>query len=203
MPRIVPFGVVIATLSVAGATMAQTAPATAASPQAASVPANPAPQAASSPKPPSPAVAVEAPASGSKSETPSAMAGGATEPPPLASQGYTYKAEGRRDPFVTLVKRGSDAAATTAAARTAGLAGLGTGEVTLRGILASQGGYVAMLLGSDEKTYIVRSGDKLSDGTIRTITADAMVILQQINDPLSHQKQREVRKMLRHMDGTN
>ena len=60
--------------------------------------------------------------------------------------------------------------ATTAAARAAGLAGLGTGEVTLRGILASQGGYVAMLLGSDEKTYIVRTGDKLSDGTIRTIT---------------------------------
>ncbi len=57
-----------------------------------------------------------------------------------------------------------------------------------------------MLLGSDEKTYIVRTGDKLSDGTIRTITggrdgdsaADATI-------PLSQQKQREVRKMLRHM----
>ena len=60
-----------------------------------------------------------------------------------------------------------------------------------------------MLLGSDEKTYIVRTGDRLSDGTIRTITADAMVILQQVNDPLSQQKQREVRKMLRHIDGTN
>ena len=115
----------------------------------------------------------------------------------LAPHGYTYTAEGRRDPFVTLLRRGSEVASTTAAARAAGLAGLGAGEVTLRGILASQGAYVAMLLGADEKTYIVRTGDRLADGTIRTITADAMVIDQQVNDPLSTQKRREVRKMLR------
>jgi Tfp pilus assembly protein PilP len=121
----------------------------------------------------------------------------------LAPHGYTYSAQGRRDPFVTLVKRGSDAGATTAAARAAGLAGLNTGEVSLRGTLASQGGYVAMLLGSDEKTYIVREGDRLADGTIRTITGDMMVILQQVKDPLSLQKQREVRKLLRHIEGTN
>jgi Tfp pilus assembly protein PilP len=120
-----------------------------------------------------------------------------------AAQGYTNTAEGRRDPFVTLVKRGSDAAATTVAARAAGLAGLNTGEVRLRGILASQGEHVAMLLGSDDKTYIVRSGDKLADGTINAITADSMVILQQVHDPLSSRTQREVRKMLRQIDGTN
>ncbi len=48
--------------------------------------------------------------------------------------------------------------------------------------------------GVDNKTYIVRAGDKLSDGTVRSITADAMVILQQVNDPLSLEKEREVRK---------
>ena len=118
-------------------------------------------------------------------------------------QGFTYKAEGRRDPFVTLIKRGSDVAGTTAAARAAGLAGLNTSEVTLRGILASQGTYVAMLHGSDEKTYIVRTGDKLADGTISSITADAMVIQQRLRDSLGQAKEREVRKLLRHVDGTN
>jgi hypothetical protein len=43
----------------------------------------------------------------------------------------------------------------------------------------------------------VRTGDKLSDGSIRTITADSMVILQQVNDPLSLEKVHEVRKVLR------
>jgi Tfp pilus assembly protein PilP len=117
--------------------------------------------------------------------------------PPAPPQGYTYRAEGRRDPFVTLVKRGSDASSATAAGRAAGLAGLSAGEVSLRGTLASQGGYVAMLLGSDDKTYIVRPGDKLADGTIRTITASELVILQQVKDPLAVQRQREVRKLLR------
>ena len=56
---------------------------------------------------------------------------------------------------------------------------------------------MGILQGVDSKTYIVRSGDKLLDGTVRTITADAMVILQQVNDPLSLEKQREVRKLLR------
>src|SRR5262245_15490179 len=133
-----------------------------------------------------------------------APAGGdAKDASPTPPQGFTYRAEGRRDPFVTLLKRGSDASGTTAAARAAGLAGLNTGEVSLRGILASQGTYVAMLLGSDEKTYIVRKGDKLADGTISSITADAMVILQRSRDALGQAREREVRKLLRHMDGTN
>ena len=161
-----------------------------------------APPQAPPPIPPAPVVAAPTPA-------PAGPAAGATNSTPggtdtaLPPQGYTYKAEGRRDPFVTLVKRGSDASLTTAAARSAGLAGLGTGEVSLRGTMLSQGTYVGMLLGSDERTYIVRPGDKLADGTIRAITADELVILQQVKDPLAVQKQREVRKPLRQMDGLN
>jgi len=120
------------------------------------------------------------------------------------AQGYTYNAEGRRDPFVPPLKgSGKQALTTTTVARAAGLAGLSTADVTLRGVLVSQGAYVAMLHGTDEKTYIVRTGDKLADGTIRTITSEMMLIQQQVNDPLSRQKEREVRKMLRHSDGTN
>jgi Tfp pilus assembly protein PilP len=120
------------------------------------------------------------------------------------AQGYTYKAEGRRDPFVPLLPgAGKPASATTQVARAAGLAGLGAADVTLRGVMVSQGAYVAMLHGNDEKTYIVRTGDKLADGTIRTITSEMVLIQQQINDPLSKVKEREVRKMLHRMDGTN
>ena len=56
---------------------------------------------------------------------------------------------------------------------------------------------MGILRGIDSKNYIVRVGDKLSDGTIRTITKDSLVILQQVNDPLSLEKAREVRKLLR------
>ena len=119
---------------------------------------------------------------------------------PAADTGaFTYDADRRRDPFVSLLRRGTDAAGAVGS-RPAGLMGLSSAEVTLKGILASRGGYVAIVRGADNRTYIVHSGDKLLDGAVRTIAADAMVILQQVNDPLSHQKEREVRKVLRQME---
>jgi Tfp pilus assembly protein PilP len=69
--------------------------------------------------------------------------------------------------------------------------------VTLKGTMASKGAYVAILQGSDARTYVVHQGEKLLDGTVRSITADSLVILQQVNDPLSKETQREVRKVLR------
>jgi Tfp pilus assembly protein PilP len=113
----------------------------------------------------------------------------------VESQGFAYNPEGRRDPFVSLLRRGLDSRNT--GPKMAGLGGLGTSEVSLRGVLTSDGDFVGILQGIDTKNYIVRVGDKLSDGTIRSISKDSMVILQQINDPLSLEKQREVRKLLR------
>jgi Tfp pilus assembly protein PilP len=114
----------------------------------------------------------------------------------LQPHGFTYNPEGRRDPFVSLQRRGSDERANRGS-RPSGLAGISTSEVSLRGTMKSPGGFVGILQGVDNKSYIVRVGDKLFDGSVRSITADAMVILQQVDDPLSLQKEREVRKQLR------
>jgi Tfp pilus assembly protein PilP len=129
--------------------------------------------------------------------------GSATQSPSeaaLESPAYTYDPQGRRDPFISLSRRGTDAERTNAAPRTGGAAGLESAEVVLKGTMESRTGYVALIEGTDKKTYIVKTGDKLLDGTVRTITADTMVILQQVNDPLSLEKQREVRKVLRQPD---
>ena len=115
---------------------------------------------------------------------------------PLQPQGFTYNPNGRRDPFVSLQRRGSDERANRGP-RPSGLAGISTSEVSLRGTMKSPGGFVGILQGVDNKSYIVRVGDKLFDGSVRSITADAVVIHQQVDDPLSLQKEREVRKQLR------
>ena len=115
----------------------------------------------------------------------------------LEPRGFTYNPEGRRDPFVTLQRRGSDERSANRGTRPSGLSGISTSEVSLRGTMKSPGGFVGILQGVDNKSYIVRVGDKLFDGSVRSITADAMVILQQVDDPLSLQKEREVRKQLR------
>src|SRR5688500_8899398 len=110
----------------------------------------------------------------------------ASASPALQAPGFSYTPEGRRDPFVNLLRRGTGVdLAATVGPRPTGLKGLGTGEVTLKGTMASQGAYVAILQGSDARTYVVHAGEKLFDGTVRSITADSLVILQQVNDPLS------------------
>jgi Tfp pilus assembly protein PilP len=147
--------------------------------------------------PAAPAAAPAAPAAGTTPVAPAAEAesandksGSATEP-----QGFSYDPDGRRDPFVSLLRRGLDSRNT--GPKMAGLGGLGTSEVSLRGVLTSEGDFVGILQGVDSKNYIVRVGDKLSDGMIRSISKDSVVIVQQVNDPLSLEKQREVRKLLR------
>jgi type IV pilus assembly protein PilP len=107
---------------------------------------------------------------------------------------YSYDPAGRRDPFVSLLSRGTDAPASK---KSGGLGGLATGEVVLRGVLQSKGNYVALVSGPDGKTYSAHVNDRLLDGVIRSVTAQSIVIMQEVNDPLSLVKQREVRKGLR------
>ncbi len=140
------------------------------------------------------AAAQPAPAAGAPAP---ATPGGASQAA-LESPGYTYDPQGRRDPFVSLLRRGSATDARTD--RPSGITGLEAAEVTLKGTMQSRTGYVALVEAPDKKTYIVKSGDRLADGTVQSITATAMVILQQVHDPLSLEKQREVRKMLRQTD---
>jgi type IV pilus assembly protein PilP len=136
-------------------------------------------------------------------QAPATTAAPASAPAPGAaapaeeSPAYTYDPQGRRDPFISLLRRGVDADRTRVAPRLAGLSGFEVAEVVLKGTMQSPTGYVALVEAADKKTYIVKAGDKLVDGTIRSITADTVVILQDVNDPLSLEKHREVRKMLR------
>lgn len=67
----------------------------------------------------------------------------------------------------------------------------------MKGIVKNQGNYVAIVQSPDNKTYTLRPNDRLFDGTVKTVTADALVLMEEVNDPLSLVKQREVRKPLR------
>ena len=81
-----------------------------------------------------------------------------------------------------------------------GPAGMLIAEISVRGIMQSKGAYVAMVEGPDKKTYVVHAGDRFADGTIKSIMPTGLVIIQEVNDPLSLVKQREVRKLLRSLE---
>lgn len=143
------------------------------------------------------ACAAVVPAQGAPAVQPAAPQPGtppATSPPPPAAEPYTYDPAGRRDPFVSLLSRGIEPAG---GKKLTGLASLSTAEVMVRGVMQSRNSYVALLSGPDGKTYSAHVNDRLLDGVIRSVTPQGIVIMQEVNDPLSLVKQREVRKGLR------
>ena len=114
--------------------------------------------------------------------------------PPRIGSVVGVTAAGRRDPFLAM-DQASDPRAT--GGKTTGLAGLMINEATVKGVVKSRGRMLAMVQAPDNKTYIVRASDRLLDGEVRAVTAEAVVFVQNVNDPLSPVRQREIRKPLR------
>lgn len=117
--------------------------------------------------------------------------------PALEPQGYDYKPAGRRDPFISLVRRTTQATGTSANPRPTGLGGLSIEQIRMTGVVKGRQGFSAIVKGADNRTYYVKAGDELYDGKVRAVTADAMVLIQNVNDPLSDAKTREIKRLLR------
>jgi Tfp pilus assembly protein PilP len=112
---------------------------------------------------------------------------------------YIYQSDGRRDPFTPLTHSGVELKTTK---RGEGAAAFTVDEISVRGVMQTRERLVAMVQGPDNKTYVVHPGDKFADGVIKTVTTQGLVVVQDITDPLSTQKQREVRKLLRSLEET-
>jgi hypothetical protein len=130
-----------------------------------------------------------------------------TQRPPLDVEletgGYSYNSGGRRDPFVSLQR--PVAADRGQKTRPQGMAGFLIQEIALKGIVKTSGsgigvagkaGYIAMFLGADGKSYFVTTGQRLYDGQITGVDATSVTFRQEVTDPLSPVKTREIRKSL-------
>ncbi len=81
---------------------------------------------------------------------------------------YTYQPKSKRDPFISpfdleILKGGKKK-------KVPGIAGMSIDEIVLQGIIKSKKrGYEALVLGSDNKVYWIKPGDKLYDGEVLEI----------------------------------
>jgi hypothetical protein len=144
----------------------------------------------------------ETPAPGAQPADPAAPEG---ETPPEAGEpvpegieitegsGFRYEARGRRDPFVSLALGVN---VLPPDVRPPGLAGMLIQEVSLRGIVKTVDGYIAMIQGTDNKSYFAKDGERLYDGNIQSIDDARVVFRQEINDPLRIEKFQTVEKTL-------
>jgi hypothetical protein len=158
---------------------------------------------AQQPAPATPTAGAAAPAEAA----PAAAPADTTQRPPLDVEletgGYSYNSGGRRDPFVSLQR--PVAADRGPKTRKPGMEGFLIQEIALKGIVKTTGsgigiagkpGYIAMFLGADGKSYFVTTGQRLYDGVITGVDATSVTFRQEVTDPLSPVKTRDVRKSL-------
>ena len=135
----------------------------------------------------------------------SAAAAGRGAVPPAGAgaleplEAYSYQSDGRRDPFLNILNSGSTDPKSTIQ-KGEGAASLLINEVVVRAIASTSTKVVAMVQGPDGRNYNIHAGDKFADGTVKSITPTGLVIMQDVNDPLSTAKQREVKKLLRSLE---
>ncbi len=110
-----------------------------------------------------------------------------------AGGGFTYDPAGRRDPFRSLLSR---QAKEDQGQRPPGLRGMGVDEIKLQGIIKLPEGYVAMIQGTDNMSYLIRPGTVLYDGSVEQIDAGKVVFRTQVADPKSLKPYREVVRTL-------
>jgi hypothetical protein len=110
-----------------------------------------------------------------------------------AGLGFTYDPAGRRDPFRSLL---SGPQREDLGDRPPGLRGMGVEEIRLQGILKLPEGYVAMVQGTDNMSYMVRSGTVLWDGAVERVEPGRVIFKLQVSDPTSLKPYREVVRTL-------
>lgn len=139
---------------------------------------------------------VRAQGQGAKPAAPPATPPAATTEKAAASDTFSYRSEGRRDPFISLVNR-SFLDSRPMQKKPEGVGGLSWAEINLVGIMQGRGKATAIVRAPDNKEYRLHVGDQLFDCVVKSMTADTLVVLQEVNDPLSLAKQRERSKTLR------
>ena len=109
-----------------------------------------------------------------------------------AGQGFTYDPAGRRDPFRSLLA----GQLKEEHPNLPGLRGMGVDEIKLTGIFKLPEGYVGMVQGTDNMSYLIRPGTVLYDGTVESIEPGKVVFRLQVADPKSLKPYREVVRTL-------
>jgi hypothetical protein len=138
------------------------------------------------------ALAGEAPQAQQPGARPAASA---QAPAGTQTPSWAYDPQGRRDPFISL--RRNTPTPTGTQNRPPGLPGVAIGELMIRGIVRSGNEFIALAQSADGRSFQLRRNARVFDGVVKSIAIDHVIFTQEVNDPLSLVKQREVRKTMR------
>lgn len=121
---------------------------------------------------------------------------------PVVRTGVSYQSINRRDPFLNLLllKKEQKPIQDPEESRgqpPPGIGGMFMAEVTLLGVASQEGVQTAIFRGTDKRAYFLHQGDKLFDGPITKIDADAVTLVRETRFKSGKILRQEVIKRLR------
>ena len=131
---------------------------------------------------------------------------GATAEPviPVGRGGYVYLPEGRRDPFLTILKEsGGEFGKNADELNLPPLQRVTVAELSVIGIIWGGFGYTAMVQTSDGKGYTVQRGTRIgnNNGVVSAITEKAIIVEERFTDIYGKKQVREYAKPLHAKEG--
>lgn len=118
---------------------------------------------------------------------------------PVGRGDYVYLPEGRRDPFLAMLREaGSEAAKKTDEVNLPPLQRVTVAELTVIGIVWGGFGYTAMVQAPDGKGYAVQRGARIgnNNGIVSAITEKAVIVEERFTDIYGKKQVREYAKPL-------
>jgi hypothetical protein len=107
------------------------------------------------------------------------------------AQEKKWSMSGKRDPFISpVVSHAGGSGCST------GKKCLEIGAINLRGVVHSDGGFIAVVTNSMNKAYFLRENDPVFDGYVVKITGDSIVFKETMQDRLGKSFTREVTKKI-------
>jgi len=104
----------------------------------------------------------------------------------------TYSANGRRDPFISPVVSQS----AVGSGCSTGKRCLAVEQISLKGVVKSETGMIAVVVNALDKAYFLRENDPVFDGYVLKITTDSIVFKETVQDKLGKPFTKEVTKKL-------
>ncbi len=131
---------------------------------------------------------------------------GATAEPviPVGRGGYVYLPEGRRDPFLSILKEaGGESGKKAEELHLPPLQRVSVAELSVIGIIWGGFGYTAMVQTSDGKGYTVQRGTRIgnNNGVVSAITEKAVIVEERFTDIYGKKQVREYAKPLHAKEG--
>ncbi|MBI3476151.1 MAG: hypothetical protein HY010_10490 [Acidobacteria bacterium] len=139
---------------------------------------------------PKAAAPVAAPAS-SDTASASSSSESTSDDPVKDEQDKKWAMSGKRDPFISpVVSHAGGSGCST------GKKCLEIGAINLRGVVHSDGGFIAVVTNNLNKAYFLRENDPVFDGYVVKITGDSIIFKETVQDRLGKSFTREVTKKI-------